>query len=298
MKKKIAFLCAILICVLCITLQGCGANNSNDNNDRGNNNVGIGGKKNTLKSTDLSIDDFEWETNLTKYNGTDCYSFSLTNNSDYDIIAVEFTYKVKDDVNDSDLVVYDDFMKEHDGYIEEDDSPKDVILRGSKDSLVAKGEQLTGLRFTVGFQNWSWYDYPTDKQFDLMEPKEMQIGVIGKDNVLYIAYYDFEDGSWILDENTKPVDTWSEKEIVGKISKPNEDHHIVTMDDEDKFKAYSYGIKEGEYNQYVENLKTAGFEEENYNSSHFEGKDADGYVVELWYYSDEERLSISIEKEL
>lgn len=296
MKKTILILCAVLFCFSCVMFQGCSTNNYPGSDDAGNN-VSIGGKKNVLKASDLSIEDYEWETSRTKYNGVDCYSFSLKNNSDYDIIAVEFTYKVKDNVSDSDLVVYDEFMKDHDGYIEEDDSPKDVILRGSKNTLVAKGEQLTGLRFTVGFQNWSWYDYPTDEQFNLMEPKEMQIGVIGKDNILYIAYYDFEDNTWILDENTKAVDTWSEKEIATKIGKPEEGHHIVTTDDEDELDVYSYGIKVDEYNQYVESLKSSGFEEESNSSSHFEGKDANGYVVELWYYSDEERLSISIEKD-
>ena len=130
MKRTITFLCTLLLCFLCVAMQGCGPNTSNDNNDSGQNNIDAGGKKDALKASDLSIDDFKWETNRAKYNGADCYSFSLTNNSDYDIIAVEFTYKVKDDVNDSDLVVYDEFMKSHDGYIEEDDSPRDVILRG------------------------------------------------------------------------------------------------------------------------------------------------------------------------
>ena len=296
MKKTILILCAVLFCVSCAMLQGCSTNNNLSDNDDGNKGS-IGDQNTVLKASDLSIDDYEWATDRTKYNGVDCYSFSLTNNSDYDIIAVEFTYKVKEDVNDSDLVVYDEFMKDHDGYIEEDDSPKDVILKGSKNALVAKGEQLTGLRFTVGFQNWSWYDYPTTEQFNLMEPKEMQIGVIGKDNILYIAYYDFEDDAWILDENTMAVDTWSKKEIAKKISKPNEGHHVVTTDEEDEFNVYSYGINADEYNQYVENLKTAGFAEESNSSSHFEGKDTNGYVVELWYYSDEERLSIGVEKD-
>ena len=82
------------------------------------------------KTIDLSIDSFEWETNRTKYNDTDCYSLSLTNNSDYDIITVEFTYKVKDNVNDSDLAVYDEFVKAHAGFNK--DSPKDVVLIGNK----------------------------------------------------------------------------------------------------------------------------------------------------------------------
>ncbi len=293
--KKIVSL--ILVVVFCLTLCACGTNNSNDHDGGNNSNVGIGVKKNVLEASDLSIDDFEWKTSRTKYNGVDCYSFSLTNNSDYDIIAVEFTYKIKDDVNDSDLAVYDEFMKAHEGYIEKDDSSRDVILKGSKNSLIEKGEELTNLIFTVGFKNWAWYDFPTEEQFELMEPKEMEIGVVGKDNILYIAYYDFEDNSWILDENTKSVDTWSEKEIAKKISKPSEGHHIVITDDENKFQVYSYGVNTDEYSQYIENLRTSGFKEESNSSSHFEGKNDDGYTVELWYDSEEERVSISIKIE-
>lgn len=247
------------------------------------------------KTIDLSIDSFEWETNRTKYNDTDCYSLSLTNNSDYDIITVEFTYKVKDNVNDSDLAVYEEFMKAHAGFIKENDSPKDVVLIGNKNSLVAKGKQLTGIRFNIGFNGCSWHDDPTDEQFKLMEPKRMQIGVIGKDNVFYTACYDFEDDSWVLYEITELVDTWSEKEIAKRISKPNEVHHIVEADYEDEFVVHSYGVKKDEYIKYAERLKNAGFKEESYSSSCFIGKDADGYVVVLSYYSDDEKLYISIE---
>ena len=299
--KKITSL--ILIFVFCLTLYACESKNTDDTTQNNNinkptgvnDNVNTGNKKISLKASDLSIDDFVWETNLTKSYGKDCYSFSLINNSEYDIIAVEFTYQVKDTATDDDLKLYDEFMNDHDGYIEADDSPRDVILRGSVDRLVAKGDELTDMKFTVGFKNWAWYDYPTKEQFNLMEPKEMELGIIGNDNILYIAYYDFKEDLWVLDENSKPVDTWSDKEIAQKISRPNEGHHIVVKDEEDKFKVYSYGVNIDNYNQYVQTLKNSGFKEEKNTSTHFEGKNTNGYIVELWYTADDEKLSISIE---
>lgn len=291
MKKITVIWLTVILLSFSMALQGCGD---------GNGMFGDGGGDffaSKLKADDLSIEDFSWEVVPSKYYGEDCYALTLVNSSDYDIIGVEFTYKVRDDVSDSKLVVYDEFMNEHEGYIEETDSPRDVILRGDKNALVAKGEQLTGLRFTVGFQDWSWYDYPTKEQFELMEPKEMQIGVVGEDDKFYIAYYDFETSSWMLDENTGFVDTWSKKEIAQKISKPAESHHVLVTDDEDNFKVLSYGVTSDEYNRYLEQIKVLGFAGEEMSSSHFEGKSTDGYDVELWYYSEDERLSINIEKE-
>lgn len=123
----------------------------------------------------------------------------------------------------------------------------------------------------------------------------MQIGIIGKDNVLYFAYYDFEYAEWMLGRGTMPDDTWSEKATVNRISKPAAAHHIVTMDYEDEFQVYAYGVKEDEYNQYVETLKTSGFEEKRHSSSSFVGKNEDGYTVAVYYYSDEEKMNINVD---
>ena len=209
----------------------------------------------TLKTSDLSIEDFKFETVSGKCDGYDCYVLSLTNNSKYDIIGVNFSYKVKDGVTDSQLKVYEEFMNEHDGYIEEDDSPKNATLIAEKNKLVQKGEQLTDLRFTVGYEDLAWYAYPTDEQFNLMEPKELQLGIISGIK-LYIAYYNFEDKSWKLDQNTVDVDIWPNTEIAKKISKPNGKHHVIVTDEEDEFKIYSYGITKDIFKEYIETLKS------------------------------------------
>ena len=284
MKKTIL---TILLSVLMIfSITGCGEKN-NSNNILGNK---------SLKASDLSIEDFKWETVSGKCDGYNCYVLSLINNSKYDIIGVNFSYKVKDEVTDSQLNVYEEFMKEHDGYIDENDSPKNVTLIGEKNKLVQKGEQLTDLRFTVGYEDSAWYDYPTDEQFNLMEPKELQLGVISG-NKLYIAYYSFKDKSWKLDQNIVDVDTWPNTDIAKKISKPNEKHHVIITDDENEFEIYSYGITKDIYKEYTETLKANGFIQDEDYSSYYEGKDKDGYEVTVWFNNIEESLSIRIEKE-
>ena len=284
MKKTIL---TILLSVLMIfSITGCGEKN-NSNNILGNK---------SLKASDLSIEDFKWETVSGKCDGYNCYVLSLINNSKYDIIGVNFSYKVKDEVTDNQLNVYEEFMKEHDGYIDENDSPKNVTLIGEKNKLVQKGEQLTDLRFTIGYEDSAWYDYPTDEQFNLMEPKELQLGLISG-NKLYIAYYSFKDKSWKLDQNIVDVDTWPNTGIAKKISKPNEKHHVIITDDENEFEIYSYGITKDIYKEYTETLKANGFIQDEDYSSYYEGKDKDGYEVTVWFNNIEESLSIRIEKE-
>lgn len=284
MKKTIL---TILLSVLMIfSITGCGEKN-NSNNILGNK---------SLKASDLSIEDFKWETVSGKCDGYNCYVLSLINNSKYDIIGVNFSYKVKDEVTDNQLNVYEEFMKEHDGYIDENDSPKNVTLIGEKNKLVQKGEQLTDLRFTIGYEDSAWYDYPTDEQFNLMEPKELQLGLISG-NKLYIAYYSFKDKSWKLDQNIVDVDTWPNTDIAKKISKPNEKHHVIITDNENEFEIYSYGITKDIYKEYTETLKANGFIQDEDYSSYYEGKDKDGYEVTVWFNNIEESLSIRIEKE-
>lgn len=288
MKRTVTFILAIVLCLYSVALQGC---SDSDN--------GTGGlSKKSLKASDLSIENFEWETVSSKYNGHDCFVFSLVNNSDYDIIGVEFTYKIRTDVPDDALIVYDEFMKDHEGYIDETDSPRDVILRGTKDVLVSKGEKLTDLRFTVGFQDWVWYDYPTKEQFELMEPKELEIGVVGDDNTYYIAYYSFIDKSWTLDEITVPANTWSKKAIAQTISKPTEAHHIIVKDEEDRFEVRSYGITADAFLQYVEEIKKVGFVGDSASDAYFDGKNGEGYSVTLDYKAKDQRLIIRVKRDL
>ena len=128
-----------------------------------------------------------------------------------------------------------------------------------------------------------------------MDPKELQLGIISG-NKLYIAYYNFTTKSWKLDQNTTDADTWPDSEIAKKISKPNEKHHVIITDEKDEFKIYSYGITENIYEEYIDSLKSKGFVQDESYTSHFEGKDENGYEVTVWFNDTEESLSIRIDK--
>lgn len=288
--KKIFMMIICCICILGIT--GCGnkakeekatkAENSNKKIQEG------------VKASDFSIADFEWETNLSKSNGDDCYLLTFVNNSKYDILGIDFSYKVKGDVSEEDLKVYDAFISEHEDYIEEGDSPKNVTLRGSKNTLIKKNEKISDLRFTVGYENWSWYDYPTEEQFNLMEPKELQIGAI-IDSKVYIAYYDFSNEKWSVDEKTVAFKTWPENELSKKISKPDSEYYIVTSDEEaDDIDFTIYDTNKDYFKEYIEKAKEAGFTEDapSEYDTYYSAKDKDGNGIDISYSKENKTISV------
>ena len=284
MKSK-RILNFVIIVIIIISLTACGSNSEKSS----------GGifKGKSLSTSDLSINSFIWKTEASKCYGSNCYVFSLENNSEYDIIGVDITYRVKDSVTEEQLKVYDSFMKEHDGYIEEDDSPKDITLRGSSNTLLTKGENVSNIILSIGFKDWSWYTSPTAEQFDLMEVKELQIGVIGKDNKLYIAYYDFVSNNWKFDTVKKDVDTWSNSSLAKMLEKPNDKHRIITKDEDDDFSFYSYGITKDTYKQYVDNIKALGFEDEYPTSTYYSGENSDGYNIRVDYSEENNRMYVN-----
>ncbi len=280
MKQKNKLLPIIVLLILTITLTGC--KNDIQNNDK------VSGKF-------LSIDDFKWKTKKSKCSGKDCYVFEITNNSNYDVLGVVFYYKVKPDTSEEDLELFDEFMNYHYGYIEEDDSPYDVNLKCSKDILISKGKKISNLVFTLGFDYWSWFEYPSEEQFDLMEPKELQVGIVD-DNKFYVAYYDFKTKKWKYDKSKLDVNIWPKSSIAKKIDQPVSKHTLITDNKEDEFSFYAYDVTKDEFKNYYEKIKAKGFNGNNSLSS-YTGKSSDGYEINIWYYEDTKVLHVNLIKE-
>ena len=253
---------------------------------------------NSLKAKDLSISDFTWSTEYSKCSGENCYIVSFTNNSNYDVISPKFIYKVKDDISDESLNVYNKFMQEHSWFLNEGDTVRGVTLIGYDDSLVEKSKNTRKIIFTVGFDNTAWHDYPTKEQFELMEPKELSLGVIGKDSKLYLAYYNFIDKSWSIDETTMDVNVWPTSELAKKVDKIVGKYFMVTYNSENSISVQSYGASKDDYDKYVGKLKSNGFtNEESYSSYLFEAKDSDGAEVNLWYDGYTFSLAMTLNKD-
>lgn len=259
------------------------------------------GKKNTeFKVDDLSIKDFKWETKESKCSGTDCYLFTLTNNSKYDIVSVSMYYRVKDNVTDEQLAVFEDAVNRKKEYTDEEISLNKIVLFGESDMLISKGKTSNKIDIRMGYETSygynSLFNIPTAEQFELMEPKEMKLGII-VGNKLYIAYYDFATDKWKLDEETYVADVWSKSELAKQLPKPQGEHFVISDDDEYEYELYSYGITEKMYDEYVEKLKSEGFKETDSGSSYYEGENSDGYVVLVFFEEDGNYLEISIDKD-
>lgn len=282
--KKINSIKVFALLLFMVVLSACSKNSSIFNK--------------SLKAKDLSISDFTWSTENSKCFGKNCYIVSFTNNSNYDVISPKFIYKVKDDISDESLNVYNEFMQEHSWFLNEQDTVRGVTLIGYDDSLVEKSKNTRKIIFTVGFDNTAWHDYPTKEQFELMEPKELSLGVIGKDSKLYLAYYNFIDKSWSLDETTMDVNVWPTSELAKKVDKIVGKYFMVTYSSENSISVQSYDVSKDDYDKYVGKLKSNGFtNEESYSSYMFEAKDADGAEVNLWYEEDTFSLAMTLNKD-
>lgn len=279
--KKIKF---ILLVILGIVLTGCGNKTTLINK--------------TLSTKDLNIKDFAFNAEKSKCSGFDCYIVEFTNNSKYDLISVNFKYKVKDDVTEEMLSLYDEFMKDHDWFIDEDDSKREVTLRGNTDELIEKGSTTRNVMLTIGYNNYSWYDTPSKEQFDLMELNEIQIGVIGKDKKLYLAYYSFVDKSWRIDETTIDLNVWPKTELSKLIPVPDFKYYAVIDSDEEDFSFYAVGVSKDDYFEYVNKLKESGFVNiEQYEDYIFEATNKENNGIEIWYEENIMNLTLSLTKD-
>ena len=290
MKKKILSIVMLVVITLCLT--ACGDNQSD-------NKQSIFSKE--LKTSDLSIEDFNVETGKTKKYGKEYYVATFTNNSKYPVVAFQLDYEPKDDVTETQLSVYNDFMKEHYDWIESDDLTG-VILRASGEKFVEKGASIEKANITIGYDTYSWYDSPSKEQFELMEPKELQIGIIGENDVLYIAYYDYNEKEWLIDEESKQLNEWPKTEIAKKVIKPECKYTLLDsdIDDEKEIDFDCYGINKEQFKTYIKTLQDAGYEvkdiEESYSSYYDSAETSDGYEFTLDCDYDEEKLSIELSK--
>lgn len=290
MKKKILSILMLVVIILCLT--ACGDNQSD-------NKQSIFSKE--LKTSDLSIEDFNIEIGKTKKYGIEYYVATFTNNSKYPVVSFQIDYEPKDDVTETQLSVYNDFMKEHYDWIESDDLTG-VILRASGEKLVENGSSIGKTNITIGYDTYSWYDSPSKEQFDLMEPKELQIGIIGENDVLYIAYYDYNEKEWLIDEESKQLNEWPKVEIAKKVIKPECKYTLLdsAIDDEEKIYFDCYGINKEKFKTYIKTLQDAGYEvkdiEESYSSYYDSVETSDGYELTLDCDYEKEKLSIELSK--
>ena len=276
MKKA---LYVIMIVAMAFAFAACGSGGSGDEGGSS------GSPLAAVSAGDLNIEDFDWSVDEAKIDGEDCYALSLTNNSKYDLLGVQIDYELKSDVTDEQLSTFDGFMKEHSDYIDEGQTASEVMLRGDSVQLVPSGETVSDIPLVIGINDFTWTDIPSEEQFNLMEPKELLVGVIGSDDKLYLAYYDIADGDWKLDSETATLNEWPDIELANIV--PKVEGHVFKSTEYDNINSMSldvYGVGEDDFNAYVDKVKEAGFTEDPSEwESYYNAKDKDGNSISVDY---------------
>lgn len=290
--KKIKKTIITLLVIISLFITACG----NKNGDEVSSIL-----KNGIKASDLSIKDFEIENGTSKKYGKDYYYTTLTNNSEYPIVSFQIDYQPKKDTTEDDLKVYDEFIKEHADWIE-NDNLFGVILRSSGEKLVEKGEKIENAVVNIGYDTYSWYNTPNQEQFELMEPKELQIAVIGENNVLYVAYYNYNNKEWTIDKENRELNTWPNTEISKKVITPECKYTLLSsdIDNEEKIEFDCYGIDKKQFKSYIKKLQESGIKakevNDSYNSYYDSIETEDDYEITINGYFEKNKAKISLEK--
>ena len=247
MKKSIFSFTIILIMTMavCLCLFGCGETNNGNNSSAKFDNAAI---KNSL-----SIDDFDWSVDRGVYSGVRAYALSITNNSKYDLIGVEIGYKLKDDVTDDQLKLFDDFKQSHSDWIDEGD---ELILRGFRDIYIpSNGGSADTIGLAIGIGTSTWQDLPTEEQFSAMTPDYLSVALVSNKNI-YWATYDFINSTWHIEKTVNLID-WPDN--VSQILEKPECSILYVTDTGSLFSATAYGVDNNYFNQYLEKVISAGF---------------------------------------
>lgn len=263
----------VLLCTSMIFGTSACANNENSSSE-----TIISSAKDELTKDKLSIANFDWKVEKILYEGERGYAFSMNNNSPYDLLGVEIKYSLKED---GDTSLFKDFLEEYKDYIDEDDA---LMLRGEKEVLIKSGDSIDTVGIAIGAGSYSWYDIPSDEQFNAMQPDYLALGIIYNDNV-YVCYYDLINENWSVKKGIE-VNQWSENKLSALIDKPDAIFSSDYYENINSLEVNIYGVNEDYFNTYKENVIKKGFD---VDPSQFDGyygaEDKDGNKISMYYYS-------------
>ena len=142
-------------------------------------------------------------------------------------------------------------MKEHKDYIDEEESVKDVMLRGDSKKYIKPGETVSDVPLAIGIGDYTWGDVPDEDQFELMKPEELAVGIVDGDK-LYLAYYDIPDDKWKVDAQTADLNKWPKAEVGKLVPKVKGKTFISeSFDDINSVDVEVYGATKEDFEAYV-----------------------------------------------
>ncbi|MDR1549038.1 MAG: hypothetical protein LBT06_10685, partial [Hungatella sp.] len=234
-------------------------------------------------SNPIKIEDIDWTVVGDNIWGESALSFNYTNKSKYTITDVELRFKLKENVTDEQLDIIDAPFGD----------VKDVFIIGYNRRFADPGETVINSPCVI---NGTYTLVKNMDQFNLMEPDNIKISYIGKNNKMYATSYDYATKEYSEYGETIDLITWPDSKISKTIPKPKAKVITTSTDEEDSFwfKIYDYTTKD--VSDYITKCKDAGFNIElSEKKTSMHAKNSEGYELSLSYNDIEETLNGSVE---
>ena len=279
--KKITVM--VMTLVLGLSLVGCSSGNDGNNNEQVS--------QEAVKAESIKIEDLDWSVDTGIVNGSRAMVFGYTNNSNYTVVDFIVKFKLKDDVTDDQLAVFNP-VKEAAGLSDSD--VKNLYAQGYNHKISEPGETLTA---NTCLFNDTFRAVEDTAQFELMEPDTASIAYIS-DNKVYMTYYDFATMKYTEDRNSgREAFKWPSTDIAKLVPKPDLKVGNLAVSDKTSFYFIGYGVDDSFFNDYVNKCKEYGYTiESDINSLMYEAKGTDGSDLTLMYDKSNEQMSIRLEK--
>lgn len=299
MKRKMLTTIAVMMTALALT--ACGGGKNEETVTVSKNEQGESEKEQTKEQTEemmtpegvpFSMDDIAWEVVEENIDGQRVLSFNYTNNTSYVITDIEMQFKQREDVTPEQRAVFDDVKTE---FEMTDEEVAEIYMLGYNRKFADPGETVSASPCSF---NGTYTIMDNIEQYNLMEPDTASIAYIGNDDKIYMTYYDFklqEFGSSTQDG--KEMYQWSESEISSLLPKPDFKVVQVSNDSEEYFSFSVFGVVQDEYKTYLEECKTKGFSNVEYETeTSYNATNEDGYTFSMSYNAIEETITGWVQK--
>lgn len=293
MKKAMA---AVMSMALCVALVGCGGAGSSTSSDNVSSTAESNSESESIaeeKVAPILIDELPWEaTTKISDSGDREYVVAYTNNSEYPIIGFDVTFTLKEDLSDEDMELFSDLK---DKYDYADEELQELTMKSYNETYTAPGEKALPQPLTL--DNYAMRVPSNMDQIDKFEPDIATIGYITDDDVVHMEFYDFKEDSYTVSNQTVDDIHQVTTGFVDLLPEVDAPVLIASHNDDKEYTAVAYGVSQDTFNTFVEKCKDKGFTNGVDDSPYrYSANNMKGFDVKIYFNSDENTMNIHIEK--
>lgn len=251
------------------------------------------------RSVAVPIEKLEWSTGQGIVDGDRVATFSLKNESEYMVYDFEIKFRPKSGITDAEKTKFyslvDSDLPWGSDYLKSSLQKEDVWAYAKCEKLLTRGKTSGKLScyYGEGFSSINSSDV-----FKYVEPDIATYKYVS-DGKIYTCCYDYINQEYTLEKSTPDAQYWTKRDIGDQIPKAKGAVIEESLDLEDYFAVYVYGVSKDTYDDYVNACKKKGFtlelEENEYTYLYdFEAKNSKGYTVAVDYWVEEEQMEIVI----